>query len=176
MAEEVNAPPNGELPASYPCPCHATKMKCPERISSRNGESTPLVSIYDLASAHRLACRSGFTSERWFLPAAMECRVGAKCSRRCTADERLKRHSDDHIGSESITRRHAVKSAATRGQRPMKKRCELAHRRQVGERERQKPADVNESREYDRAASYQHAYRKAPLVVPVQRPLENVEE
>jgi hypothetical protein len=24
--------PNGELPASYPCPCHATKMKCPERI------------------------------------------------------------------------------------------------------------------------------------------------
>src|SRR2546430_17653402 len=25
--------PNGELPASGPCPCHATKMKCPERVA-----------------------------------------------------------------------------------------------------------------------------------------------
>src|SRR6266446_4708937 len=36
MAEEVNAAgPLVELPTSYPCPCHATKMKCPERIVVR---------------------------------------------------------------------------------------------------------------------------------------------
>src|SRR5882724_2261208 len=72
--------PNGELPASYPCPCHATKMKCPERISSRNSESTPVGGDFtDLAlGAPALHARGGFTSERWFLPAAMEYRVGTE--------------------------------------------------------------------------------------------------
>ena len=47
---------------------------------SRNSESTPVgVDFTNLAlGAPALHARGGFTSERWFLPAAMECRVGAE--------------------------------------------------------------------------------------------------
>src|SRR2546421_10749296 len=123
MAEDSEGSrPNGELPASSPCPCHATKMKCPEWIvvqeqreyACRPAENVALavspatsstctilspVSRYAgirrrgrVDDAHR-SVHTGCIASHLFRP-----------NLRGHPDERLKRHSDDHIGSESITR------------------------------------------------------------------------
>jgi len=53
-------------------------MKCPERIVVQEQREFG-VDFTNLAlGAPAWHARGGFTSERWFLPAAMECRVGAE--------------------------------------------------------------------------------------------------
>ncbi len=103
--------------------------------------------------APTLRARGGFTSERWFLPAAMECRVGAEMLTALKAQATFRRSYRLRIHNAAG---NAVKSASNaRTKADEETMPNFAQRRQVGERERQKTADVNESREYDRAASYQ---------------------